>query len=889
MFTRPLGTAAAFVLLATLGQVPTAAPARFGSAATSYYVSAATGSDSYDGAAPVHTSGLNGPWKTVAKVNASHFNPGDSVLFARGDVWREELVITSSGTAGSPVTFGAYGSGPAPALMGSSVVSGWDQADITARPADILSESFEGSGYEQAGWSATQGAGGFVDPDSTAAPPLAGGGSQVLAIHKEAPTYSAKAEYAFGSAQPAFYGQVNVYVAGASLSAGAPQLDLFSGIDPTNQTIFEFRVLDTGSNSRRLMGVVNTGDGGHQYVAGPDLPLDTWVSLAVKYDVARSTFDLRLNGASFQSGALTGSPASGVAVLRLGDGAHSGSYTAYFDLLQCAQAGFPTPPVPLPSNVWKAPSIAPTGVWFLDQVGAAAAWGRRVPDIHSLLQPRDWYDDGTFLLAYAATDPDGAYAAIEGSVRDACIRSVGQSYITIADLECRFASRRGIEVVGGSTCDVHGTVVHHIGCKETLDAYGIHLDQASFCHVYGNDISEVSRRGISITVDDATHGGVSHGHLVEFNTVHDTYHTGIDLQNSAGTSSGHVVRFNEVYGTSGSVGSIAMGGILAEGSVGHPTTALSVYYNLVHNTPGQGIHFVDNVRNSSIYNNTVSMTHSLWLGWAPGIVVQGAGTSAIVVKNNVAVDMKDACFFVDDAIHVTADNNLWYQSAGGNKVYAEVNGVSYRSDERNSYRADTAFDAHGEWEDPLFVAPGADLRLQAASAAVHAGADVGLTQDRDGQPVTGAPHMGSESVAGEDTVLFADPAHLAFAAVKNGTGGSLISTTPAQTVTVAFTGATPQWTAVADQLWLQVTGGLGTGAGTFDVAIVNPGNTIGGQTSLSGTVALTAPGASPIVVAVDLSGPRSRSHSRPVRPGGHSSSERCRPAGRHCGYGMGPR
>jgi hypothetical protein len=69
----------------------------------------------------------------------------------------------------------------------------------------------------------------------------------------------------------------------------------------------------------------------------------------------------------------------------------------------------------------------------------------------------------------------------------------------------------------------------------------------------------------------------------------------------------------------------------------------------------------------------------------------------------------------------------------------------------------------------------------------------------------------------------------------------LVSVTPPQTVTVGFTGATPSWTAQTDVPWLQINSGAGTGAGSFAVSVVNPGNVIGGSTSLTGVVTVWAP------------------------------------------------
>jgi hypothetical protein len=111
--------------------------------------------------------------------------------------------------------------------------------------------------------------------------------------------------------------------------------------------------------------------------------------------------------------------------------------------------------------------------------------------------------------------------------------------------------------------------------------------------------------------------------------------------------------------------------------------------------------------------------------------------------------------------------------------------------------------------------------------------------------------------------LTANPTVVNFGATKNGAGGALVSVTPNQVVTVGFVeppvppdapppAAPPNWTATANQSWVSVTGGSGTGAGQFTVGIVNPGNVIGGATSLDATVTISAPDAAPVQVAVHL-------------------------------------
>ncbi|HMG68949.1 MAG TPA: choice-of-anchor Q domain-containing protein, partial [Chitinophagaceae bacterium] len=86
--------------------------------ATTYYVSL-NGNDANSGTL------MTSPWKTIAKINRSTFLPGDSILFRKGDTWREQLTLPSSGSLGNLITFGAYGSGAKPIINAADVMTGW--------------------------------------------------------------------------------------------------------------------------------------------------------------------------------------------------------------------------------------------------------------------------------------------------------------------------------------------------------------------------------------------------------------------------------------------------------------------------------------------------------------------------------------------------------------------------------------------------------------------------------------------------------------------------------------------------------------------------------------------------------------------------------------------
>lgn len=88
-----------------------------GNSAT-YYVSDA-GNDSNSGL----TTAL--PWKSITKVNSATFLNGDRILFRRGDTFVGTLTLSKSSVSGSPIVYGAYGTGAKPVITSMQTLSGW--------------------------------------------------------------------------------------------------------------------------------------------------------------------------------------------------------------------------------------------------------------------------------------------------------------------------------------------------------------------------------------------------------------------------------------------------------------------------------------------------------------------------------------------------------------------------------------------------------------------------------------------------------------------------------------------------------------------------------------------------------------------------------------------
>ncbi|MEU7870443.1 carboxypeptidase regulatory-like domain-containing protein [Dactylosporangium sp. NPDC049140] len=100
--------AAALILPGTAHAQP--APETTGA---TYYLDAQAGDDAADGRSAEH------PWRSLAKVAATTFQPGDTLLLHAGQAWTGQLWPKGSGGAGLPITIDRYGDGAKPGIAGA--------------------------------------------------------------------------------------------------------------------------------------------------------------------------------------------------------------------------------------------------------------------------------------------------------------------------------------------------------------------------------------------------------------------------------------------------------------------------------------------------------------------------------------------------------------------------------------------------------------------------------------------------------------------------------------------------------------------------------------------------------------------------------------------------
>lgn len=92
--------------------------------ALTYYISTSNGDDSRS---LEQAQNPATPWRSIQHLNAvfDRIQPGDTILFKRGEVFDGGIVISRSGSAQAPIVIGAYGTGELPVINGFVSVTKW--------------------------------------------------------------------------------------------------------------------------------------------------------------------------------------------------------------------------------------------------------------------------------------------------------------------------------------------------------------------------------------------------------------------------------------------------------------------------------------------------------------------------------------------------------------------------------------------------------------------------------------------------------------------------------------------------------------------------------------------------------------------------------------------
>ncbi|MEW6218002.1 MAG: carbohydrate binding domain-containing protein, partial [Thermodesulfobacteriota bacterium] len=376
---------------------------RTGAWAATYYVDAFHGSDAAAGTSP------QSAWQTIGKVNTTPLSPGDTVLFARGGVWREWLAPQSGSEAGA-ITYGAYGTGDKPLFLGS------------------MAKSQEGHWRHEGGaiWATTR-------------PPLLDG------EHLANPSFETSAEgwhthfAAEGGASGSAGRDTDVF---ASAPAGYSIACAASGTAATDIQLFttERFAVQAGTSYELSFRARSSADFTvHSIVLMPDAPpwerivyansafsptiTGDWQTYRVLYRVERTTADARI---TFYLG-----------------GALPAGATFFVDSLSVKEFSA------------KDLLFADVGNIIVGQSRSSGLKRWQESELSS--QGEFWYDEDNWeLKVYSAENPARHYGDLECALSRHIIDETGQHHIVYQDLDLRYGGAHGI---GGG--DTHHIVVRN--------------------------------------------------------------------------------------------------------------------------------------------------------------------------------------------------------------------------------------------------------------------------------------------------------------------------------------------------------------------------------------------------------------------------------------------
>ncbi len=86
--------------------------------AATYHIDSIAGNDANPGASPAEA------WRSLEKINATHFQPGDKLLLKAGSTWTGCMHPQGSGNATNWIGMDRYGDGPKPIIHGGGIASG---------------------------------------------------------------------------------------------------------------------------------------------------------------------------------------------------------------------------------------------------------------------------------------------------------------------------------------------------------------------------------------------------------------------------------------------------------------------------------------------------------------------------------------------------------------------------------------------------------------------------------------------------------------------------------------------------------------------------------------------------------------------------------------------
>ncbi len=663
--------------------------------AATYYVDATTGLDSDTGL----TEDL--AWQTLTKVNGFAFNPGDSILFKKGEIWREELTVPSSGSSGSPITFSVFGSGANPIFDGSDVAGAWTQYTtssyetaftgvVTGQWTDGLSRNYrnvipsntsavDGTKIRITVQASSSGGGGTIT-EATIGPMTTGG------VFDSAPT---AITWDSGSAS-------------VTVAQGATKV--------SDEITFAF------SKGQRY--------GIHIYTTDRDFVFDSTNGLGM-YGMSNTS----------SSEATTLSPAG------LTFNADLTGFVSLFEIYNTASV----------AGVWyQVTASDPIMVW---DNNTALVQEDSVSDVVAINNTSYYTGGNIYIHTSDDSNPNSNGRGYDLSARTETFVDNGKNWLILEGVDHRktagdTSTIGGIKLTGSnnivrnlSTYDHsrHGLCFYN-GAQNNLvsniEAYSSHTT-SPICIYESLGLTTTNNTLDSSTIHNelatsggsciSNHGGAS-GNTVSNSTIYGAGTGNWLVQIYAADSSLRITR-NNIYG-------IARGGVYSWGD----SSASQIDYNIINASQFDSTFSVDTAirmhtsTNNKIYNNTIHGDNG-----NAAIYISNNSTGT-VVKNNIVYGV-DTYTFIDagSITNTVFNNNLIYNLTGD---FGTWNGSVYSS--FALWKTGSSQDSSSLNTDPLFTNYGsADFTLNYLSPAINMGTNVSLTTDFLGNNIYGTPDIGA--------------------------------------------------------------------------------------------------------------------------------------------------
>lgn len=653
--------------------------------AATYYVDATDGDDDATGL----TEAL--AWQTIAKVNAASFSAGDSILFQRGEQWRETLTVPSSGESGNVITFGAYGTGADPIISGANVLTSF----TAVTPSNIFAPS---AGTDDNGGSNRQWR--EVIPAS-----LITANASKIKLRYYASSSNALTLGGVGIGERSgaladttamtrvtFGGQNTVTIpAGAYADSDAITI----AIDETKDYVVHHYMSlrnpkRNNSNTQTLYaGQVGVGPDESQLA---DVNDELYTSVGM-YGIIHAIIPV-YDDTSYQA-AHTGEP-----TMVYEDDVRLTKQTTLHALYSTAGSYYYASNV---VYVHPAGSDATTGHDY--------ETAERTVNVNTNEQSYLAIEDLKCWKTYGDNDTYGNIWVNLGS------------NVTVRRCDSTNARRHPISFIGCSACVAEDCTFSDSAVTTEVAIYGS-ADPAP--KSTGNILRRCTITSLIASGAPVVCHGRSENNIIEYCNLVSTAAAACWVYTYDATASGLIVRYNTMGGSA-----------TARGIDATAHTGLQIYGNVINYT---GIWFaveMDTCVGTLIYNNTIVSSSA-------NFAIYHTGTnSGTIIKNNIIKSGKYISANATSQTDYASDYNLYY---GGDATPFQWGAPTYNL---AGWRTETSQDANSVAGDPLFRSA-TNLRIVSGSPAKDAGTDMSLATDRDGRaiPIGAAPDIGAYEFGG---------------------------------------------------------------------------------------------------------------------------------------------